>query len=116
MRLASLARLPIVHDGTDVTNTTGGGSGSSTSTSYIDNGATLALVNKGSTYKIIGSDDISYYLSQGYSLILQSDNVAKLNSLIPIGVVAQTGSPTTDAQNNYLPYIIGGAILLILIS
>ena len=108
----SLARLPIARDGGEIVTPTGGGSGS---TSFVDNGATLALVMKGNIYKIIGSDEITYYLSQGYTLVMQSDNVAKLNAQIPSGSTVQTGA-IPQTENNYLPYIIGGVILLILIS
>ncbi len=109
-----LARLPISRDGGDVILPSGGGSGSSTS--FVDNGSTLALVVKGSIYKIIGSDEISSYLSQGYTLVMQSDNVQLLNAQIPSGVTVQTSATPQTSENNYMPYIIGGVILLILIS
>ena len=112
--LKDLSRPQIVHDGGSDTVVTPSGGGSGT-TSFVDNGATLALVQLNGVYKIIGSDDISSYLSQGYTLVMQSDNIAKLNSMIPSGTVAQTTTPASDT-NNYLPYIIIGAIVLILVS
>ena len=112
--LKDLSRPLIVHDGGSDTVITPSGGGSGT-TSFVDNGATLALVQLNGVYKIIGSDDISSYLSKGYTLVMQSDNFAQLNSAIPSGTIAQTTTPTGDT-NNYLPYIIIGAIVLILVS
>lgn len=113
----SLALLPYVHDGGGyiINNPSGGGSVSTTFNINPVNGI-YYLISKGSAYNIITSTEISSYLAQGYKIISQSNNRSYLNALIPANIINTQGQNiATQGRADYLPYLIGGGLILALI-